>query len=159
MKAKLNPKLQELTDAMNGRLPSVEEPVLGATYKLELLKPEAEDWVNANTQGTTPAAMLFNSRAPTVAAALRSIDFGDGTGPQTIEQLFQPGPEVDPKVLEAMGKSPIFMTEWRREQILLWVRGIDSYVVEQLNSAYTKMYREHKEALGKLENFSKRTPL
>jgi hypothetical protein len=158
-KAKKHPILSGVTDAISGRLPEVVEEVLGVRYKLRLLKPEAEDWVANNTPGATVSAALLNSRKPTLAAALVSIsrrtdDLDNDWDEVPVESLFTPQDDMDPGFKDALARDPKLMREWRREQVLEWMREEqDVYVIDKLYDAYSKLIPRHKEAMQAVSGF------
>lgn len=153
MKAKKHALLSEISGALNGRVSDETFEVLGHKYTLRLGKPEAEDWIAANTDGTSMVAMM-NVRKPTLAATLVSID------DVLMEQLFQPGDDVDASTKEYLISNTKELRTWRRGQILDWLREeVDTYVIDTLYAHYTGMSKKHKEAMQELENLSKRTPL
>lgn len=150
---KRHPLLTQITSDLSGRRPRKPVEVLGHTYTLELLMPEAEDWVAANTSGMTIVAANLNTRKPTIACALTAID------DLQIEALF-PFESDDQKVREFMATNPNELRLWRRVQVLEWLKNdVDPYVVDELWNAYRKLQDEHYQEMKKLENFSKRTPL
>lgn len=149
VKAKRNPKLSEISAAVAGRQPKTEVEVLGHTYQLELLKPEAEDWVAQNTEGVTAVAAVMNSQKPTIAAALVGVD---GI---PVEELFQFPEGADDFWLEQMKENAKARREWRRGEILDWLKEeSDPYVIDEIFKAYSRMSKEHREAL-KEANFTK----
>lgn len=151
MKAKKHPLLGQITGALSGRLPEEDVEVFDHTYRLRVLMPEAEDWVAMNTKGSTIASALFNVRKPTLACAITAIDGSP------IESLFQPPDELESR--EELMKEPRLLRDWRREQILDWLKEeVDSGVIDRLYAHYTALSTKHREALKELENFSKRTP-
>lgn len=159
MKADLHPKLAGISAALHGRLPEVTEEILGTKYTLRLLKPEADDWVAARTDGATAAAVMLNARKPVIAAALTTIDIGDGEGPAMVEQLFPLPKDMEPTVKEFLMQDTRALRDWRRGEILAWLKdGLDTYVIDRLFDVYTSMLLKHKKDLTALENFSKRTP-
>lgn len=133
--------------------------MLGTTYTFRLLRPEADDWVTSHTQGQTPAAVMLNSRKPTIAAALVSIDFNDGDGDIPVEKLFPLPDDMDAATKEAVMENEHLLRDWRREQVLAWLKDFDSYVVQRIYEALSMLLDKHKKELTKLESFGKRTPL
>jgi hypothetical protein len=153
MKAKRHPLLAELTNAVSGRLPEETIEVLGHAYTIKLAKPEADDWVAGQTEGSTISAALLNARKPTLAVTLVAID------QIPVEQLFQPGDDLDPEVKELLHRDAKRMRDWRRGEILEWLREeVDPFVIDTLYNAVTKLSTKHKEAMKEIENFQKRTP-
>jgi hypothetical protein len=154
MQVKKDPRLLTMAQALSGRLPEVVEEIDGRKFKLRLLKPEADDWVAANTPGSTLAAMRVNSNTPTIAAALVSIDFGDGEVP--VEQLFQPdgANKIEKQFYD---NNPAELVNWRRGQIVEFLRNdCDKITVSRLFKAYDKMETENSTAVS--EDFTKGTP-
>ena len=151
-KAKKHQILADISGALSGKLPEITVEVLGHLYILRLLKPEGDDWVAANTVGSTFAAALMNSRNPIVAASLVSIDG------LPVEQLFSPDETMDARMKETLMAESKLIREWRREQVLDWVREeLDPYVVGMLYDGYQKLIPQHREAMQEVGNFSKRT--
>jgi len=152
-KVKKHALLSQITNAVNGNLPTVNVEIQGATYTLQLLKPEGDDWANSRTDGTNMATMILSTKKPTVAAALVSID---GI---PVEQLFEPDygvMEADEK--QILTKQPAVMRDWTRSQVFEWLREECSIlVVDELYSAYSKMSSANKDEVRQLGNFSKRT--
>lgn len=156
-KAKKHPLLGKITESLRGKSPEKVVEVLGHQYLLRLPLPEGMDWVASHTLGTTVSSALLNSRKPAVACALSGISDDDGQM-IPIEQLFQPGDDLDPLVREELFKDGRVLRDWRREQILEWLREeVDAYVVTALYAGYTQLESQHVETMKGLENFSKRT--
>lgn len=156
--AKKHPLLSTITAPLSGRLPETIVDVLGVKYRLRLLKPEAEDWVAMNTQGTTISAALLNLRKPTLAAALVSVSYRADDGHEEeipVERLFELPADMEPKVREGLQTDAKLLRDWRREQILEWLREeVDTLVVSTLYDAYTAMLPKHKEVMKELSGFS-----
>lgn len=153
-KFKKNQVLAQIADSLKGKEPETKVEVLGHSYSLRLLKPEAQDWVASMTAGQTFAAVLNNARKPTLACALFSID------DTPIEVLFQPDEDMKLDMREFLSANADAMRDWRREAVLAFLsEDLNTYVVDALYSAYSKLAGEHREAMQNLENFSKRTPL
>lgn len=153
MTSKRHPLLAEITSALNGNLPETSTTISGVTYKMRLLKPEAEDWASSKTSGDTITAAVLSTRKPTLAAALLSINN------VPVEQLFQLPDSMDLKDRERVASDPMQMRYWRREEILSWLREEqDADVLDLLYAAYKDMADEHRKAIQSVENFSKRTP-
>ena len=160
-KAKKHPILAGITGPLSGRLPEVTEEILGTRYKLRLLKPEAEDWVAMNTPGSTYSAALMNYRRPTVAAALVSISTVDASNTWNeipVEHLFEIPADMDIKIKEMILSDPKMLRDWRREQVLEWLREeLDTVIVDRLYDTYAKMVPKHREAMKEVSDFSKGT--
>lgn len=149
-KAKTHPLLASIRSSIDGKLPSTFAFIQDHKYSLQLLKPEGEEWVASNTVGTTPTAILMNVRKPTVAASLTAID------DIPVETLFQLPDSIDAATKERVLNNSDLLRDWRRSQVLDFVRnGLDGVIVEALYSAYVKMAEEHKQSLRELENLSK----
>lgn len=160
IKAKRHPKLEAHKAALQGRQPEVSPEILGCVYSLRYLLPEGDSWVAQKTSGNTYAAVLLNSRIPTLAASLTSVDYGEGDGPLPVEVLFQLPDDMDTALKEHYLQNSEILREWRRETVLDYLREeVDSYVIEKLYDAYTEMAKAHKELLKSTENLSKRIPL
>lgn len=161
-KAKKHPLLANITAPLSGRLPETTAEVLGTKYRLRYLKPEAEDWVAINTPGTTVSAALLNSRKPTLAAAFVSITRANEDGEEEevpVEKLFELPSDMEPKIREAIISDPKLLRDWRREQVLEWLREeADVYVVDRLYDAYSTLIPKHKEVMQELSGFLKGTP-
>lgn len=158
-RAKKHSVLADITGAISSRIPECVEEVVGVKYKLRLLKPEADDWVANNTPGSTVSAALYNLRKPTVAAALVSIDTGGEEGELHVEQLWQLPDDMDAAVKERIREDGKLLRDWRREQILEWLREEhDAFVIDQLYAAYARLIPKHRDALKGVEDFLKRTP-
>ncbi len=153
MKAKKHDILKSITKTVDGNQPTKDVEVLGITYTLKVYKPEAEDWVSANTGGSTLSSALINVKRPTVAAALNAIN---GVA---IEEIFQLGDEIPASMREELIQRPKALREWRRDQILEFLREeTDGYIVDKLYESYLEMLTVHRQTLGKIGNFSKETP-
>jgi hypothetical protein len=162
-KAKKHPLLGQVTAALSGRLPETTVDIMGTRYKLRLLKPEAEDWVAMNTPGTTSSAALLNYRKPTLAAALVSIaTFDEESGnwqEMPVEALFEIPSDMDVRAKEMLAQDPKMMRDWRRGEVLEWLReDLDTVVLDRMFDAYSKMVPLHKEAMKEVSGFSKGTP-
>lgn len=146
-------KKHTLLSELSGKLPETTIDVQGVRYTLRLLRPEGEDWVAMKTEGTTMTAVLGNSRNPTLAVSLTSIN------ETPVEQLFQLPDDMDPKTKELLLSSPSDLREWRRTQVLEWIREeMDPFVVKALYEAYRELSKQHQESLKGISSFSNRTP-
>lgn len=134
-------KLAALAADIHGRAPTTTLTHDGRTYVLELLKPEWDEWALANVLGSTASAILMNVRLPIIAAALRSID---GV---PVEELIP----TDPDLPKDVASSHRVMTEWRKRQLLTWLRAnVDSLWVEALYTAYDDMRRSYTANVSKM---------
>lgn len=152
--SKFHLALQSLAADINGRQPKTSVTYEGRTYELEILKPEWEEWVVSEVVGASAAAIVLNSRLPTIAAALTSID------DTKVEDLVSP----DDSLPADLRSDPRVMRMWRKRELLKFLReNVDEPWIDALYGAYAKMSKQYKDDVAALAakddvNLAKRTP-
>jgi hypothetical protein len=153
MKAKRHPLLGDITQSLHGSSPSVEPTIFGHKYKLEVLRPEGEDWVTEQAEGGSLASFALSTQKPRIAAAIIAID------DVPLEALFTLPDELTGDAREELVSNPTRMRRWRREQMLAYLKEeSDQQVVTQLHNAYVTLVGQHREVLQQLGNFPVTTP-
>lgn len=134
-----------LSRLIAGKYPSVDVPWTDADFRLRLRGEEATEWVNNQTAGQTPSAMLQNARAPQVAVWLEAIDFRDEKGFQPVDVLFPLPDDMSASSKEFLRNSDKDLTEWRHGQVLQFIKQLDFVLIEHLYLEGIKLQRQHRE--------------
>ena len=154
-RAKEHPLLKQLTGELRGCAMSETFDVAGHKYTLRSLSPLEESWADGHVDGQNLYQAGRNRRAPYVAAALEAID-----GVNVRELFALPETGIEPAVREVYLNNDMFLTDWRRGQVLRFVaEDLQPEVLMQLWNSYLELAGRREEALEKLGPLSKRTSI
>lgn len=154
MSAKRHSVLGDISAGLRGLVPTSTTSIVGHTYTLTALSPEAEDWVNGQGVGNSLVGIAISTQKPRLAAAIVAIDS------VPVEQLFTPGDDMTKEQREALLSSSMENQRiWRREELLKWLRDdFDTLVIAKLDTAYAELKSRHYEALKDAENLARGIP-
>ena len=151
-RAKAHPLLDSLGAQLTGTQTSDTFEVSGHKYTLRTLTPLEESWADGFVGGENLYQAGRNRRAPYVAAALEGVD---GT---SVRELFVLPENTPEDMRETYGKSPEAYADWRKREVLRWVREVmPPPVLGELWTAYQELEGRRTEALEKIGPLSKRS--
>lgn len=154
LKAKRHKLLDSLSQELRGLRASAVFEVFGHKYRLALLSPREEDWVNEKA-GVAKSIFEFAAKVskPRISAALMEIDG------LSVAELFRLPEDMARETRELIEGNELLLGEWRREQILAFVNDdLDSQVISQLDRNYGELEQKRNVALKEIPNLSERTP-
>lgn len=151
-RAKTHPLLDSLGAQLGGTTTSETFEVSGHKYTLRTLSPLEESWADGFVAGENLYQAGRNRRAPYVAASLEAID---GT---SVRELFVLPENTPDDMKETYARSPEAISDWRRREVLRWVREVmPPPVLAELWVAYQELEKKRTEALEKIGPLSRRS--
>jgi hypothetical protein len=146
--AKRHPLLAEVSAAVNGEVPRESVKIGKFEFTLEAPSAEGEEWANAQSKGESLAATMLSMRTPSVAVSLRAINN------VPVEQLFEPGDDMDKDVKTLMLKEPRAMRRWLWAAVYDWLLvECNPAVVDALYKVYSGLAQKQREVLKALPDF------
>lgn len=146
--AKKHPLLAQVSAAVNGETPRDTVKIGKFEFTLEAPSAEAEEWANTQAKGENMTSALLSMRAPSVSIALRAID---GV---PVEQLFEPGEDMDKDVKAALMRDARALRRWTWNAVYEWLlEECNPAVVDALYKTYGTLAQKQREIMKALPGF------